>query len=160
MNTIVPAPPTVASVASANPGRPPVNAPQSKPRRYRHGFKRLLAECEVEVAAPLREGTSPGRIYHKRCFSRAFDYAGHHRAAGPVLCHGMLLGGSGWYFLHAWVEMSGDVVFDGVVQMFCSREGYYRCMGVDPERVWRYSPDEVVRLSMETLHTGPWHVEG
>lgn len=129
-----------------------------KPRRYRHPIKRVLAGCEVEVDGRLGKGARPGRVYKKQCFHEAFGYADAHRNDGAVLCHGMVLFGSArQHFLHAWVEMPGDVVFDGVVQMFCSREGYYRCMGVDPSRVWRYSPAEVERLAMQTRHTGPWH---
>lgn len=134
-----------------------MRTPCPKRRRYHHPIKKLLAECEVEVDGRLMEGVRPGRIYHKQCFHQAFGYSDAHRAEGPTLCHGMVLCGSGRYFLHAWVEMPGDLVFDGVVQMFCSREGYYRCMGVDTSQVWRYTPSEVERLSMETLHTGPWH---
>lgn len=138
-----------------------MRTPCPKRRRYRHPIKKLLAECEVDVGSQLMEGVRPGRIYHKRCFQEAFGYADAHRNDGAVLCHGMVLVFLGsarpHSFLHAWVEMPGGVVFDGVVQMFCSREGYYRGMGVDTSRVWRYSPDEVERLSMQTLHTGPWH---
>ena len=138
-----------------------MDAVPPKPRRYRHPLKRLLAGCEVEVDSQLGEGTRPGRIHKKRCLSTAFAYADSHRRDGPVLCHGMVLFGSARrHFLHAWVEMPGEVVFDGMVQMFYSRREYYRRMGVDPERVWRYAPAEVERLSMQTRHTGPWHEEG
>jgi hypothetical protein len=88
---------------------------------------------EVNVEQAWREGTDPDAIYFGECYFRAFRYAtslvrscnaGMLKSLdGVYLVHGetaagFALGG------HAWVELPGGVIFDGVYQRFYSAEGY------------------------------------
>ena len=56
---------------------------------------------------------------------------------------------------HAWVELPGNVVFDGVVQAFFVRESYYAVMAAVP--LDRYTGAETRRLLTAHGHPGPWN---
>lgn len=124
-------------------------------RRYRNPLKKHLAAHEVAVPDRLTAGTYPGRVFGKRCYSRAFYYFDAHRAAGAVLCHGWVTTVD-YPFAHAWVELPDGLVFDGVVQTFYTLAGYHEAMRVRPNRVWRYTAAEVEELTSRTGHSGPW----
>ena len=57
---------------------------------------------------------------------------------------------------HAWVELPGEVVFDGVVQAFFTRASYYEVMGALPEKM--YSGRETRQLTDFSGYSGPWDV--
>ena len=60
-------------------------------------------------------------------------------------------------FDHAWVELPGDVVFDGVVQTFFTHVSYYRVMAaVDLDA---YSATETTTLVAAHGHPGPWNAK-
>ncbi|QJX01095.1 hypothetical protein [Frigoriglobus tundricola] len=129
-------------------------------RRPRNQFKRRLAPHQTDVPAELRVGTCPVRAYPKKCYIKALEYFLAHVADDVVLCHGeVAVAEWGLPFPHAWVELPGGIVFDGVAQMFCDRDGYQLTLGVAPERVRRYTPDEVNRLILESEHAGPWDAD-
>jgi hypothetical protein len=55
-----------------------------------------------------------------------------HHDDGAVLVHGTVESedAPGWRIDHAWVELPGGVVFDGVFQRFYDRASYYAARGV------------------------------
>jgi hypothetical protein len=58
---------------------------------------------------------------------------------------------------HAWVELPGHVVFDGVVQTFFTRASYYSVMAA--VALDAYSAPETTRLLAEHAHPGPWNAK-
>lgn len=57
---------------------------------------------------------------------------------------------------HAWVELPGEIVFDGVLQRFYNKEGYYKALNCIMEK--EYSTMEAaINSSREHGHYGPWH---
>lgn len=39
---------------------------------------------------------------------------------------------------HAWVEIEGNIIFDGVLQRFYDKEGYYKQRGARKEAEYSY----------------------
>ena len=60
-------------------------------------------------------------------------------------------------FDHAWVELPGDIVFDGVVQTFFTRVSYYSVMAA--VALDAYSGRETACLVAEHGHPGPWNAK-
>ena len=60
-------------------------------------------------------------------------------------------------FDHAWVALPGDIVFDGVVQTFFTRDSYYRVMAA--VALDTYSGRETTCLVAEHGHPGPWNAK-
>jgi len=60
-------------------------------------------------------------------------------------------------FEHAWVELPGDIVFDGVVQAFFTRVSYYAVMAA--VALDAYSAPETTRRLGEYAHPGPWNAK-
>jgi hypothetical protein len=124
------------------------------------GIESLLAhlfECEVDVSAAWREQTSPEEVHRflHECFRRAWEYAMFHEAIGAMLVHGRLFasrvdGGCG----HAWVELPGGVIFDGVTQRFYDGERYRRSRDARVTRT--YSPRAALPLGLRNRNYGPW----
>jgi len=79
----------------------------------------------------------------------------HQEIDGARLVHGVIAHAP--FFVpiaHAWVELLGDVVFDGVVQAFFTRASYYAIMGVQPQK--SYSGAETRQLMDSSGYSGPW----
>ena len=70
------------------------------------------------------------------------------------LVHGVCRDGSDQW-AHAWVELPGGVVFDGVRQEFYDRDGYCRVMGAVAEA--RYDAPAMIEKMLESVKYGPWH---
>jgi hypothetical protein len=132
-------------------------------------YRRLLEHGEeADVPAIWRKYTWPQFVYSGQCEPQAFKYLERHVSGarirrepvpieGVVLVHGTMRSPRhrGW-LRHAWVELPGDVVFDGVVQRFFTRESFYRVMGA--HALIRYSWSEARRLSRTPRRPyGPWH---
>jgi predicted NAD-dependent protein-ADP-ribosyltransferase YbiA (DUF1768 family) len=58
---------------------------------------------------------------------------------------------------HAWVELAGNVVFDGVLQRFYNKQGYEQVLLATPDA--RYTPKEAAQhyLTYKGFY-GPWHL--
>ncbi len=83
----------------------------------------------------------------------------HLEIEGARLVHGMIAHAP--YFVpmaHAWVELPGEIVFDGVVQAFFTRASYYAVMSARPRN--RYSGRETQRLADSSGYSGPWVLSG
>jgi hypothetical protein len=77
---------------------------------------------EVSVPPIWGEGTEPSIVYTHECFYRSYLYAEYlflrlkrEELKDVYLVHGECMLAMG---PHAWVELPGDVIFDGVLQRF------------------------------------------
>ena len=139
-----------------------------------------LAPYALAVGAGLTGGTRPGRRYWGDCYRQAIAYMLAHApmdgaepsaqtaenaetstsgsGAGTggelTLVHGLCRAGPVWWG-HAWVELPGAVVFDGVRQQFYDRESYCRVLGTVAEAT--YSFDAMLERLQATERCGPWH---
>jgi hypothetical protein len=125
------------------------------------GFQRVGNELlhsakQVEVEAGWKRRTWPHRRYPQQCYARATKYMLQHPdIEGTRLVHGMVAHAP--YFVplaHAWVELPGDIIFDGVVQAFFTRASYYTVMGA--RAVHTYSGAETRCLADASRFSGPW----
>ncbi len=82
-----------------------------------------LAPAEVSVPPHYLRYTQPDRQFPGECFRRACSYVLTHRLKGMVYVFGTTLGGG--MGEHAWVELPGNIVFDGVLQRFYDLPRYY-----------------------------------
>jgi|SRR5579859_4301880 len=125
------------------------------------GFQRVGAELlhsarQVEVEPAWRRRTWPRRRYPQQCYTRTTKYMLQHPdIAGARLVHGVIAHAPHFVPMpHAWVELPGDIVFDGVVQTFFTRASYYAVMGAQP--LSTYSGAEAQRLTETSGYSGPW----
>jgi hypothetical protein len=128
------------------------------------GFRRvgrglLSSAQQVSVDAAWARRTWPRRRYPQQCYAKTVKYVVDHPEITEMrLIHGVVSHAPHFLpFDHAWVELPGDVVFDGVVQTFFTRVSYYRVMaavGLDA-----YSAFEMTRLIAKHRHPGPWNAK-
>jgi hypothetical protein len=128
----------------------------------RAGFRRvgrqLLASAErANVDDGWAGRTWPRRRYPQQCYARTIKYVLNHPEIDDLwLVHGVVSHAPLFLPLdHAWVELPGEVVFDGVVQAFFTRASYYAVMAA--LAVDRYSAAETRRLVALHGHPGPWN---
>lgn len=96
------------------------------------------------------------RLKPKQCYIQAFEYMADHDD-NIQLVHGLykpvaLDVHSG----HAWVEIDGKFIFDGVLQSFYDKTGYFNYYEAIEEQ--RYTQKEMYQKGLEHGgHYGPWH---
>jgi hypothetical protein len=127
-----------------------------------HGFSRvgwqLLSSAErVTVAPGWARRTWPRRRYPQQCYTKTVKFVlDHPEIKGMRLIHGVVSHAPKFLPLdHAWVELPGDIVFDGVVQMFFTRPSYYTVMaavGLDA-----YSAAATRQRVATHGRPGPWN---
>jgi hypothetical protein len=108
-----------------------------------------LMPFEVDVVDKYKTG-HPKRIYWKLCYKKAWDYV--RGRDDVILCHGLY---TEYQVAHAWVELPGNIVFDGVMQRFYIKEGYYKTLKIT--KLVEYTSFKASRLILEYRHFGPWH---
>jgi hypothetical protein len=128
------------------------------------GFRRVGSELlacaeQVSVQAAWARGTWPRRRYPQQCYAKTLKYVvDHPEIHGMRLIHGIVSHAAHRIpFEHAWVELPGDVVFDGVVQAFFTRFSYYAVMAA--VALDAYSAPETTRLLGVHAHPGPWNAK-
>jgi hypothetical protein len=122
--------------------------------------KELLERAErVEVHPDWARRTWPRRRYPQQCYPKTVKYMLDHAAIADLrLVHGVVSHAPQFVpFDHAWVELPGDIVFDGVVQTFFTRDSYYSVMSAVALDV--YSREETQRLAASHGHPGPWNAK-
>jgi len=115
--------------------------------RWREG----LEPYEVVPDPPYRLKRRTRHTFPNRCYERAFIYVLDRTETEARLVHGRWQGGHG----HAWVEIPGGIVFDGVLNRFYQAEAYDHIMLLEPEA--KYTPMEAARAVIQHGHSGPWH---
>jgi hypothetical protein len=118
----------------------------------------LLASAEpVHVESGWARRTWPRRRYPQQCYAKTIRYIlDHPEIEGMRLVHGVV-SHAPWFvpFDHAWVELPGRVVFDGVVQAFFAQVSYYVIMSAMV--LDAYSAAEARQLLRMHRHPGPWN---
>lgn len=125
------------------------------------GFQRVGVELlhsaqQVDVCGNWRRRTWPHRRYPQQCYAKTTKYVLQHLdIEGARLVHGVVAHAPHFVAMsHAWVELPGDVVFDGVVQAFFTRASYYEVMGA--LAFDSYSGAETRSLADSSGYPGPW----
>lgn len=129
-------PRTPTALAEPGPDRPLTDAPDTRRRaaevtaRLGHMWRSIrdgMRDIEAAVPDDYRFGTSPDEVYQGQCFWQAYIYAQmHYPRHGFLYAYGeAALGALFGVGLHAWVELPGEVVFDGTLQRFYRRPAYY-----------------------------------
>src|SRR5579872_5516245 len=128
------------------------------------GFRRVGRELlssaqQVTVDTAWARRTWPGRRYPQQCYAKTVKYVVDHPAiVGMRLIHGVVSHAPHLIpFDHAWVELPGEIVFDGVVQTFFTQISYYRVMAAIS--LDAYSAFETTCLITEHGHPGPWNAK-
>jgi hypothetical protein len=119
--------------------------------------KELLERAErVEVHPDWARRTWPRRRYPQQCYPKTAKYVLDHPAIADLrLVHGVVAHAPRFVpFDHAWVELPGDIVFDGVVQTFFTSASYCAVMSAVALDV--YSREETQRLVAAHRYPGPW----
>jgi hypothetical protein len=90
-------------------------------------IRNQMRDIEAAVTDEQRFGASPTSLFQGECFWRAYLYCQmHYPVPGIWYVYGeSSLGAAVGIGLHAWVELPGDVVFDGTLQRFYCRAAYY-----------------------------------
>jgi hypothetical protein len=118
----------------------------------RNRAKVQLRPYEVKVSEDLRRETRPDRSFYGQCYQRALGFVLSLSASDePVLVHGTLYAG---HYQHAWVELPGEIVFDGVTQRFYSLRAYYAFLRASGNK--KYSREKAAGLLLRHNHPGPW----
>ncbi len=125
----------------------------------RVGRELLDRAARVEVDPSWARRTWPRRHYPQQCYPRTAKYLlDHPRIPEARLVHGVASHAPSHVpFDHAWVELPGDVVFDGVVQAFFTRDSYYAVMSAVP--LDAYPRARAERLLRVHGHPGPWNAK-
>jgi hypothetical protein len=125
----------------------------------RVGRHLLESAQQVQVESDWAARTWPRRRYPQQCYPRTTKYVLEHpEIDGLQLVHGVVSHAPHFLpFDHAWVELPGDVVFDGVVQRFFTRVSYYAAMAA--VALDAYSVPDTRRLVGEHGHPGPWNIK-
>lgn len=136
----------------------------SRREALRDGFARvgsqLLSSAEpVNVESGWARGTWPGRRYPQQCYAKTVKYVlDHPEIKGTRLVHGVVSHAPHFVPLdHAWVELPGDIVFDGVVQTFFTRSSYYSVMAA--VALDAYSAAATRKLVDTHGGPGPWNAK-
>ncbi len=112
---------------------------------------------EVDVKDEYKDGVEPGKDYRGKCFDRAGLYVVWNPNENIKLVHGTVefLPGMPLEFAHAWAELPGNIVFDGIVQRFYDKTDYYQKMHAVKER--EYTSQDAMKMMLKKGTYGPWH---
>ena len=114
-----------------------------------------LAAAEIVVPKRYSRGTLPQYQYWSECFPRAMAYVRRHNIDGLRYVIGD--GGLGGFNRHAWVELPGDIIFDGVLQQFYDKTKYIE---IEHVRTWyRFTRDAAVLADAQHFDTWQWYFE-
>jgi hypothetical protein len=96
----------------------------------RVGRELMAAADRVCVESNWARRTWPGRRYPQQCYAKTVKYVlDHADIEGMRLVHGVVSHAPHFVPLdHAWVDLPGDIVFDGVVQQFFTQASYSMVM--------------------------------
>lgn len=113
-----------------------------------------------EVQPPEQFQTIKRKTFSQQdCYAQAQKYIFSLNAIPTTDCVRLVHGhyGDMVHMGHAWVELPGNIVFDGVVKRFYDKAGYYKVMDVSKDE--EYSPKEAAELMLRYKHWGPWKAE-
>lgn len=115
-----------------------------------------MQHYEGEVEEKYKTG-KPKRLNPKNCYEKAFRYVADKRDLNEIkLVHGLykpetIKNHCG----HAWVEIPDGIIFDGVMQRFYRKEGYYKYYQAIKQN--EYNRSEMYKEGFKCGgHYGPW----
>lgn len=129
-------------------------------KRVKESIIARMAPYEVEPNEKYKTG-KPKRYYMGACYQKAFEYFTQVKPTGGVLVHGIYAPESFMSIKtgHAWVELPGNIIFDGVLQRFYRKEDY--CREYKAEKMIEI--DSVESAYLEVANNdycyGPWYDE-
>jgi hypothetical protein len=128
-------------------------------KEYREdGLRRMaegLARCEITDDPTLKRRDDPLSELAGDCYRLAYYFVVENAPDGSHLVHGRIRGSvRSEYIGHAWVELPGDVVYDGVLQRFYRRKCYYAKRNA--KRVQTFPKDSVVMKYLQKRYFGEW----
>lgn len=111
-----------------------------------------LAFAEVSVPHRFSIHTRPDLQFPRKCFETACNYVTLHRVKGMHYVLGEAL--CGGIQQHGWVELPGNIVFDGSLQRFYDRAKYYQS---EHARPWyRFTRSAVIWILEQRLPSWRW----
>jgi len=121
---------------------------------------------ELKALHPLKPtpeeraaATEYGTLFPHQCFAAAGAFilkAEHNGFPDARLVHGVYQPNLDLpVYAHGWVELPGNILFDGVQQRYFDKDDYYRVMRAKPERT--YSRTQALSKMATSGHKGPWH---
>jgi len=115
-----------------------------------------LAHCEITDDPTLQKRDAPLSELIGDCYRLAYYFVLHDAPEGAHLVHGHIRegGASSHYTGHAWVELPGDIVYDGVLQRFYRCECYYATRHA--RRSFAFLKVDAVETFFQYHHFGPW----
>lgn len=123
----------------------------NKVKQKEEKFIAELAHCEITVNDNLKTGKKV-KYYPNKCYEKADEYLLDKRhIKGIKLVHGLY---TIFEIPHAWVELPDDIVFDGVLQRFYKKEGYYDTYQI--KKIKEYSAEEAYTKMIETGRHDFW----
>jgi len=115
-----------------------------------------LAHCEItDTPALVPKKAEFSKTTVGDCFTQAYYYAVDHAPAGSVLIHGQIREGgpTARHIGHVWVELPGDIVFDGVLQKFYRKDAYYAARDAKP--TFTFPKENAIFEMVKYHHFGP-----
>ena len=115
-----------------------------------------LANCEITDDPTLKKRGDPLSDLIGDCYRLAYYFVLHNAPEGAHLVHGHIREGgpSRNYTGHAWVELPGEIVYDGVLQRFYRLQCYYATRHA--RRSFAFPKEYVVETFFQYHHFGPW----
>ena len=103
-------------------------------KRVLQKFARALKPYEVEVSPSWRSCTLPGKISISESITHCYGFAWVFGLTNGATKDRLWLvdGECAMGLRHAWVELPGGIVFDGNLQQFYARDGYYDTLHARP----------------------------
>ncbi len=115
-----------------------------------------LAHCEITDDPTLKPREELGASTVGDCYRQAYYFVVDDAPDGSHLVHGHIKAGADSTQLigHAWVELPGGIVYDGVLQRFYRLDGYY----TSREAKWTlaFPKSDVPMILAGKFHFGPW----
>lgn len=119
-------------------------------------------EQHIVAVPPLWEiAVAKDKCFPRACFDRAVDFVARSpHLPDAVYVVGIALCGGSLNQNHGWVEIDDSVVFDGVMQQFYDKAGYYTSERV--EQWYRFTREAVMfmlrRMQNDSSLTFSWDV--
>jgi hypothetical protein len=111
---------------------------------------------QLQPTASERQAMGRPRRTQGRCFELAYRFfLAIEMPDGFSLIHGTVVSILRERLAHAWAELPGNRVFDGVAQGVYQRDSYYTMLSAIAER--RYTRTEFLNGAIQARSYGPWH---
>ncbi|WP_163583419.1 hypothetical protein [Gracilibacillus saliphilus] len=132
-------------------------APIEEVKEITKNDRKNLSIHEVEPSEKYKTGKAK-RLYPRQCYENAFRYvADKGNLEGIKLVHGLYKPKDiNNHCGHAWVELPKNIIFDGVLQRFYHKDGYYSYYQAIKQN--EYDCKQMYDIGFKAGgHFGPWN---